>query len=72
MKIIHDFIDNNKGIEHIFIHYIKYVTPPDKQFDVEETVQCFRRIDIPPVEMPPMWYPVTKYSDGYGTLLTDY
>lgn len=72
MKVIHDFIDNNKGIEHIFIHYIKYVTPPDKQFDVEETVQCFRRIDIPPVEMPPMWYPVTKYSDGYGTLLTDY
>ncbi len=72
MKIVQGFTDKNNGLEHVFIHYIKYVTPPDKQFDVEETVQCFRRIDIPPVIMPPIWYPVAEYSDGYGTLLTDY
>lgn len=67
-----NFRDINRGVEHIFIHYIKYITPPDKLFEIEETVQCFRRTDIPPVEMPPIWYPVAEYSNGYGTLLTDY
>ena len=72
IDVIHNFIDINRGVEYIFVHYIKYITPPDRSFDVEETIQYFRRADKFPVEVPPIWYHSEKYSQGYGTLLIDY
>lgn len=68
-----NFSIKNKTIENIYIHYIKYITPLNELFDVEETTENFL---IPyyskDYNYPRVWYPAEKEYDGFGSLFDDY
>lgn len=69
---VESFTDSNNSLKYIFIHYAKHVTPTDRLFDVEETVQSFNMEGIIPKKFPQIWYPAEVSDVGHGSLLREF